>query len=124
MKAIVIYPSGQVLAENLPQPTHKGCADKVGGLFEIVYRPMRLKQPYCMIVNEDFLRLELPINPVGCYLYGADQHGHPICGTIVISKIQGPDLVSLTDNEAKEISKTMTRLMNLLKEENIYGDKK
>lgn len=116
MKAVVIYPTGQVLIENFTEPAHRSLAAKVGGLFEIVYHPARLKQPYCMIVNEEFLLRNLPTNPVGCYLYATDMHGHPICGNVIISKVFGADLVSFTEAEAREIQKTMSNLQELLKE--------
>lgn len=55
----------------------------VGGYIETV-RPIRLRGDLLMIVNEEGLLQNLPVNEVGSYLYGIDLHGNPIVGNIAI----------------------------------------
>lgn len=85
MKGLVITTKNEVRVQEFPEPTRKSIGDAVGGYFEVV-RPVRLKRPYCMVVNEEGVILKLPINSFGSFLYGADYHGNPILGDIVLLK--------------------------------------
>lgn len=67
-----------------------------------------------MVVNEEGLILDLPMNTLGCLLYGTQYHGSPIVGNIVIMKegitSSGPDLIGLEDNEIASIIKQIRDL--------------
>lgn len=102
MTGIVVTHDGNIYAKDFQKPLHRSAGETVGGLIEIV-RPQRLSRPYVMIVNDNFLNLCLPLNPVGCYLYRTDKHGYPICRDIIILKEEGEDLVSLDDEELRTI---------------------
>lgn len=106
MIGIVVTPDGNIYAKDLQEPLHRSAGKTVGGHIEIV-RPRNLPRPYCMVVNEEFLLLRLPLNPVGCALYDTHQHGHPICGNIIILKEQGEYLVGLDPKEQKIIKEYM-----------------
>ena len=59
-----------------------------------------------MVVNEEGLLLNLPMNVFGSYLYGTDNHGRPIAGNIVLLKrginSDGEhDLLGLTEQDIK-----------------------
>lgn len=90
----------------------------VGGHCENVY-PRRLKRGFVMIVNEEGLLHDLPINAVGSYLYGTDLHGQPIVGDVIILKLgyyQGElDVVGMTDNEANELMNDFIEVFSTLK---------
>lgn len=85
MKGIVVTTKNEMRVQEFSKPTYKSLEDAVGGYFEIVC-PVRLKRPYCMIVNEEGVLLNLPINSFGSFLYGMDYHGNPILGDIVLLK--------------------------------------
>lgn len=85
MKGIVITTKNEMRVQDFSEPTYKSIGDAVGGWIEIVC-PVRLKRPYCMIVNEEGVLLNLPINSFGSFLYGMDYHGDPILGDIVLLK--------------------------------------
>ena len=85
MKGIVITTKDEMRVQEFSEPAHKSIGEAVGGWIEIV-RPVRLKSPYCMIVNEEGVLLNLPINSFGSFLYGMDYHGNPILGDIVLLK--------------------------------------
>lgn len=78
----------------------------VGGYIEIV-RPRRLPQPFCMVVNEEGMLLNLPVNMAGSLLYGTDTHGYPIYGDIAILQegiIDGePDIIGILEEEAVKL---------------------
>lgn len=85
MKGIVIATNNKIRMQEFSEPAYKSIGDAVGGWIEIV-RPVRLKRPYCMIVNEEGALLNLPMNVFGSFLYGTDYHGNPILGDIVLLK--------------------------------------
>lgn len=105
MKGIVITTKNEMRVQEFSEPVHKSIGDAVGGWIEIV-RPVRLKRPYCMIVNEEGVLLKLPINSFGSFLYGMDYHGDPMLGDIVLLK-EGinsdgePDILGLNEQDIK-----------------------
>lgn len=102
MKGLVITTRNTMRIAEFEQPAYKSIGDAVGGYIEIVH-PKRLGRPYCMIVNEEGLYHELPLNLYGSYLYCTEAHGNPIVGDIVVLKegfVDGePDLAGLSDEE-------------------------
>ena len=118
-KAVLIKADMTIRAVELQEPTYKSLDAAVGGLFEQVH-PAGLKPPFVMIVNEDGLRLRLPKNEIGCYLYQTRIHGHPIVGDAVIMKIgtvndEGEqDLIGLTDLEVEKVVHAMELVKKLI----------
>lgn len=84
----------------------------VGESAEIV-RPMRLDGQYCMICNDGGQAQGRPVNPLGCYLYGDDRHGYPVCGAILIMREdrQNGALMDMSDDELETLEKTLQTLM-------------
>lgn len=82
-------------------------------------RPVNLKAPYCMIVNEDGISQGLPVNLLGCFLYGSHVHGNPIVGDILILK-DGTnehgeaDIVGLDTSELITLSNELRTLAGAL----------
>ena len=117
MKGIVVTTDLEIRIEEFSDPLYKTVGSAVGGYIEHV-KPARLRHPYCMIVNEEGRLLDLPLNYVGSYFYGADQHGEPIVGNIVIMKdgYRGgePDIVGLNDIEAEQIKDVIIDLIEPL----------
>lgn len=117
MKGIVVTTDLEIRIEEFSDPLYKTVGSAVGGYIEHV-KPARLRHPYCMIVNEERRLLDLPLNYVGSYFYGTDQHGEPIVGNIVIMKdgYRGgePDIVGLNDVEAEQIKDVIIDLIEPL----------
>ena len=117
MKGIVVTTDLEIRIEEFSDPLYKTVGSAVGGYIEHV-KPARLRHPYCMIVNEEGRMLDLPLNYVGSYFYGTDQHGEPIVGNIVIMKdgYRGgePDIVGLNDVEAEQIKDVIIDLIEPL----------
>ncbi len=107
MKGIVINTDNTVEVRDFGEPLYKTVGEAVGGCIEIIH-PMGLAKPLVMIINDEGLLRELPMNMVGSLLYGTHTHGHPIAGNIVIMKTgctcDGPDIVGLTDEEIAQLS--------------------
>ena len=117
MKGIVVTTDLEIRIEEFSDPLYKTVGSAVGGYIEHV-KPARLRHPYCMIVNDEGRLLDLPLNYVGSYFYGTDQHGEPIVGNIVIMKdgYRGgePDIVGLNDVEAEQIKDVIIDLIEPL----------
>lgn len=117
MKGIVVTTDLEIRIEEFSDQLYKTVGSAVGGYIEHV-KPARLRHPYCMIVNEEGRLLDLPLNYVGSYFYGTDQHGEPIVGNIVIMKdgYRGgePDIVGLNDVEAEQIKDVIIDLIEPL----------
>lgn len=105
MKGIVVTTKNEMRVQEFSEPAHKSIGEAVGGWIEIV-RPARLERPYCMIVNDEGVLLNLPMNMFGSFLYGTGYHGNPILGDIVLLK-EGinsdgePDILGLDEQDIK-----------------------
>ena len=108
MKGIVITTKNEMRVQEFSEPAHKSIGEAVGGWIEIV-RPVRLKRPYCMIVNEEGALINLPRNIFGSFLYGTNYHGNWILGDIVLLK-EGinsdgeRDILGLDEQDIKYLS--------------------
>lgn len=113
MKGIVISTENQLTVRDFGAPLYKTIGEAVDGWIEIV-RPGGLKSPYVMVVNEEGLIKELPINIAGSILYGTPAHGSPIVGNIVIMKEgwtdEGQDLLGLSDEEVVTLTNKLVSL--------------
>ena len=110
MKGIVISTDEMVEIKDFAAPLYKTLGEAVGGTIEIV-RPRGLARPYVMIVNDEGLLLDLPLNRLGSLLYRTFEHGSPIVGNVVIMKegmtSNGPDILGL---DAIEVGSLMLSL--------------
>lgn len=104
MKDLIITADNIIRIAEFSNPAHESIGKVVGGWIEIVH-PKRLDTPYCMVVNEEGLLTDLPLNLYGSYLYCTELHGNPIVGDIVILKegwIHGErDFDGLSDEECR-----------------------
>ena len=106
MKGIVIKTDNTASIEEFGQPLYQAVGTAVGGFIEIV-RPTGLTHPIVMIINDNGKIEGLPVNILGCILYGTELHGDPIVGDIVIMQEGfvdgGPDIVGLDDRQADRL---------------------
>lgn len=69
---------------------HKSLREEVGGYVELVRTQKLLdyfKTKVVMIVDEEGLVKNLPVNPMGCYFYDTNKHGNPIVGDVILGAI-------------------------------------
>lgn len=107
MKGIVITAKYEVRVQEFSEPAYQSIGEAVGGWIEVVH-PVQLGRPYCMVVNEEGLLRNLPMNVLGSFLYGTDTHGSPIVGDIVllregINSDGEYDLLGLTEQDIKHL---------------------
>lgn len=118
MKGVVVTTDLDIRVEDFADPLYKTVGVAVDGYIEHV-RPMRLKEPFCMVVNDEGQLRGLSRNLVGSFLYGTDLHGEPVVGNIVIMKDgyrNGEhDIVGLTDEEVMVVQRNISTLISKLK---------
>lgn len=118
MKAVKVTTGNDVCVIDLPdnQPLYVSVRAEIGGRMEHV-RPRGLDAPYCMIVDEEGLLKNLPLNAVGSILYGTAEHNCPIVGDILIMqdgfRDGERDIVGLNDQEASAFKKVLEMLKEL-----------
>ena len=113
MTALVVTTENEIRKVPYDAPHYEVIQEAVGGHYELV-RPRGLQEPYCMMVNEEGRLLGLPLNLLGCYLYGTLIHGAPIAGDIMILKLGcyagEPDVVGMTDEETQRLGDRFMQL--------------
>ena len=101
MLGLVITTHKTMYQKDFTNPLYDSVGKVVEGYIERV-KPAFLPRPFVIIVNEEGILEELPLNPVGSAWY----HG-PIVGNIVVMKDgftdDGPDIVGLTKDEMKKV---------------------
>ncbi len=76
----------------------------------------RLPEPYRMVVDDEGIVRGLPINPRASWLYGADIHGNPICGDVLILKEEWdpknmePELKGLNEDDVLKVAMAIFRM--------------
>lgn len=109
MKGILVTTEGVIEVKDFKEPHFQSIYDQLGG-FEIV-NPIGLAEPYRMVVDDDGLYKQKPVNKLGSLLYGTNIHGNPIVGDIVILKqrrtCDGMSLVGLGEQDCKELTASL-----------------
>lgn len=109
MKGILVTTENVIEVKDFKEPHFHSIYDQIGG-FEIV-NPIGLSGSLRMVVDDDGLLKQKPMNKIGSLLYGTPIHGHPIVGDIVILKLRwtcnGQSLVGLSEQECKELTASL-----------------
>lgn len=119
MKGVVCTTGGKVEIRKFGEPLYKTVGAVVGGYIEKV-SPLGLPAPYVIIVNDEGLLQDLPLNAIGSILYGTALHGNPIVGDIVVMKVGynkngEPDIIGLNDLESIQMLDMLSGLAALVK---------
>lgn len=104
MKAILSLTSGGNFLVDVPEDRDwKWYANTIGSDYIEIVHPEKLPRGYAMIVDEEGLLNEKPVNIFGSWLYGTAKHGQPIVGDLLIMKesygADGIDHVGMTDDD-------------------------
>lgn len=113
MNAILIGTGRIISTIEITEPIYKCLQNAIGGYIEIV-RPKGLNNSFCMIVDEEGLIKQKPINEIGSVLYETQKHGQPIVGDVVIVKEidtdEGRELNGLSESEINEVLTIINRI--------------
>ena len=116
-KAIKLCTNGDVELLDVPDiKDFHWYADQIGcDYIEAVY-PQGLSEPNMMVVDEEGLLKEKPlVNFIASWLYGTQEHGHPICGDVLVmqNKLtpEGLDIVGIPEEEARALLKELANML-------------
>lgn len=117
MKGIVVTADNKVSIKDFGSPLCATLGKEVKGDIELVH-PRGLPAPFCMVVNEDGINLNLPFNIVGSFFYKTHIHGWPILGTAVFLKEgmtkQGIDFIGLEDEDVTKLKAIIEKLIKFI----------
>lgn len=83
MKTLKITTDNKIRMIDINMSDCKAIQKELGGHFETVHTKIMYeyyKAPVIMLVDEEGLWKRLPLNVVGSYFYGTQEHGNPIAG--------------------------------------------
>lgn len=112
-RGVVVTTDGLAYIKEFDRPLHRGCESTLGGWIEVV-RPRGLGRPFVMLVNEEGLLHDLPMNMVGSFFYQTHVHMQPIVGNVIFM-VDGfrdgePDIVGLSEEQAEHMMKVVLAL--------------
>lgn len=104
MKTVKVTTDNKISLIDVDFGNFKSIQQVIGGHFETVRTQLMVDYfndpSMIMLVDEEGLLKELPVNALGCALYGTPQHGCPIVGDLIFARIAGEDIVAPDDPEA------------------------
>lgn len=87
-KTLKVTTSGEISMVDVDFNDFRDIQRVVGGHFETVHTK-RMDQyfgtPMLLLVDEEGVIKELPVNPCGSWMYEVDRHGHVIAGDFILA---------------------------------------
>ena len=112
MKTLKITTDNKISIVDVDFKDFRSIQQAVGGYFENV-KALKLwdyfKAPVVMIVDEEGVIKDLPVNTIGCYFYNISRHGCPIVGDMILGLLVGPDITGLGDRDAEQWMEKMLK---------------
>lgn len=112
MKTLKITTDNKISVVDVNFNDFKAIQQAIGGYFENV-KALKLrdyfKAPVVMIVDEEGVIKDLPVNTIGCYFYNISRHGCPIVGDMILGLLVGPDITGLGDRDAEQWMEKMLK---------------
>lgn len=120
MKTIKVTTDNKVSFVDVNFDDYKDIQRVIGGSFESVHTTRIARffgEGVILLVDEDGLSKDLPVNLLGCFFYGAMFHRHPIVGDLILAKVVGEGQTAPDDVEA-----LMDRLLKTFNLEEVRAD--
>ncbi len=114
MKTIKVTTDNKVSYVDVNFDDYKDIQRAVGGRFEAVHTTRIARffgSGIILIVDEDGLFKDLPMNPVGSLFYGTMFHGIPIVGDLILDKAVGEDWT--VPDDVEELMGRLLKTFNL-----------
>lgn len=112
MKTLKITTDNKISVVDVNFNDFKAIQQAIGGYSENV-KALKLwdyfKAPVVMIVDEEGVIKDLPVNTIGCYFYNISRHGCPIVGDMILGLLVGPDITGLGDRDAEQWMEKMLK---------------
>lgn len=105
MKTLKITTDNKICMIDINMSDYKAIQKELGGHFETVHTKIMyeyFKAPVIMLVDEEGRCKCLPLNVVGSYFYGTQEHDNPIAGDVLLALVVGEDFTGFTESDAKQ----------------------
>ena len=103
MKTVKVTTDNKISLIDVDFSDFRSIQEAISGHFETVHTQLMIDyfgdDSVIMLVDEEGLIKGLPINALGCAMYGTPQHGCPIVGDLIFARIIGADIVALDNPE-------------------------
>ena len=112
MKTLKITTDNKICMIDINMSDYKAIQKELGGYFETVHAKIMyeyFKAPVIMLVDEEGRCKCLPLNVVGSYFYGTQEHDNPIAGDVLLALVVGEDFTGFTESDARQ---WMDKLLN------------
>ena len=105
MKTLKITTDNRIRMIDINMDDCKAIQKELGGYFETVHTKLMyeyFKAPVIMLLDEEGRCKCLPLNVVGSYFYGTQEHGDPIAGDVLLALVVGEDFTGFTEGDARQ----------------------
>lgn len=105
METLKITTDNKIRMIDIDMSDYKAIQKELGGHFETVHTKIMyeyFKAPVIMLVDEEGRCKCLPLNVVGSYFYGTQEHGDPIAGDVLLALVVGEDFTGFTEGDARQ----------------------
>ena len=112
MKTLKITTDNRIRMIDINMDDCEAIQKELGGYFETVHTKLMyeyFKAPVIMLVDEEGRCKCLPLNVVGSYFCGTQEHGNPIAGDVLLALVVGEDFTGFTESDARQ---WMDKLLN------------
>lgn len=121
MKAIKLLTNGMPFIVDMPKRDYlyQSMQEVIGcDMVDIGACGLQEMKKYCLVYDEEFLLQHTPIiNPVASYFFGLQNHGTPLCGTVLIMKnIETDDGINTVGLDEDDISYIFDVIFETLKD--------
>lgn len=127
MKTLKITTDNKISIIDVDLDAHKALRRAIGGYIEIVHTGIMheyFKAPVLMLVDEEGLIKNLPVNAAASHFYGYQKHGCTIAGDAIFTISLGENMTGFGDRDSEQwLNKMLNDFPVLVKgEENIDGN--
>lgn len=112
MKTLKITSDNELYIIDVDMNNYKAIQEEIGGYFETVHTQLMFdyfKAPVLMLVDEEGLLKELPLNLFGSYFYETQKHGNPIAGDVILAIAVGEDITGFSESDARQWGEKLLR---------------
>ena len=105
MKTLKITTDNKISIINVDFEDFKAIQQEIGGYFETVHTQTMFdyfKAPVLMLVDEEGMIKNLPVNVVASHFYGFKNHGHVIAGDTILALALGEDMIGFGDRDSEQ----------------------
>ena len=121
MKTLKITTDNKISIIDVNLDDYRALQQEIGGYIEIVHTGIMheyFKAPVLMIVDEEGLIKNLPVNAAASHFYGCQNHGHIIAGDAIFAISLGENMTGFGDRDSEQwINKMLNDFPVLVAEE-------